>query len=225
MHLRNNLKVARKKRSLKQQAVANQLDTTVGTISNWENDVSSPNFNQLIILSKIYGVSIDKLLTSDLSDPDNWDENDEYSKVDLSKSNILVPSIAQAGYINTWSQIRTDENIRVIEIPGIKGEARTFEVVGDSMAPVLVHGDYVSCTKVADLRDLVDGNIYVIVSATEGVTIKYLQLYNTGIKCIPHDRSNFTPFMIEYSDVKEVWMVRIRITKYFISTHLLNPAL
>jgi len=55
---------------------------------------------------------------------------------------------AQAGYVNEFPQSYTDQNLIPISIPGIEGEARTFEITGGSMEPALIEGDYVVCRRV-----------------------------------------------------------------------------
>lgn len=55
----------RKKIGLSQEQLAEQVDVTRQTISNWELDVTAPNPKQLKILSKILNVSIDELLDNE----------------------------------------------------------------------------------------------------------------------------------------------------------------
>lgn len=48
-----------------QVELANQLNVSKQTVSNWENDNIQPSINMLIRLSKIFGVSTDYLLGLD----------------------------------------------------------------------------------------------------------------------------------------------------------------
>ena len=55
----------RKKKGLSQEALSEIMDVTRQTISNWELDETSPNPEQLKMLSKEFNVSIDELLDND----------------------------------------------------------------------------------------------------------------------------------------------------------------
>jgi transcriptional regulator with XRE-family HTH domain len=56
------LKKIRLQKGFSQQYVADQLNLTRQTISKWENGRGYPDFENLILLSELYGVSIDKLV-------------------------------------------------------------------------------------------------------------------------------------------------------------------
>lgn len=55
-------KEARKQSNLTQQEVAKRLKVCQSNVSDWENDVSRPEYEKLIELAKIYQVSIYDLL-------------------------------------------------------------------------------------------------------------------------------------------------------------------
>lgn len=55
-------KNARKESGLTQQQVADKMGIRQSNISDWENDISRPEYEKLVELSKLYGVSIYDLL-------------------------------------------------------------------------------------------------------------------------------------------------------------------
>lgn len=55
----------RKSRNLSQVEVANCLDVTKQTVSNWENNNILPSIDMLIKVSKLFSVSTDYLLELD----------------------------------------------------------------------------------------------------------------------------------------------------------------
>lgn len=55
----------RKKRGLSQEQLGEKINVTRQTISNWELGETSPNPEQLKLLSKVLNVSIDELLDND----------------------------------------------------------------------------------------------------------------------------------------------------------------
>ena len=52
----------RKEKGLSQEALAEQLNTTRQAISKWENNQGYPETEKLLMLSNIFGVSVDSLL-------------------------------------------------------------------------------------------------------------------------------------------------------------------
>ena len=66
MKLGNNILKLRKGCKLSQEQLAEKVDVTRQTISNWELGETSPNPEQLKLLSKALNVSIDELLNNDI---------------------------------------------------------------------------------------------------------------------------------------------------------------
>lgn len=65
MKFGDNFKKLRLQSKLSQQQVALALGINQSNISNWEKDVSRPEYENLIQLSKLYGVTISELLGID----------------------------------------------------------------------------------------------------------------------------------------------------------------
>lgn len=55
-------KELRKNCGLTQKQVAAQLNISQSNVSDWENDISRPEYENLIALAKIYEVSVEDLL-------------------------------------------------------------------------------------------------------------------------------------------------------------------
>ena len=66
MTLGQNILNLRKKNGLSQEQLGEKIDVTRQTISNWELDITSPNPEQLKLLSKTLNTSIDELIGNDL---------------------------------------------------------------------------------------------------------------------------------------------------------------
>lgn len=56
----------RKKSGLSQEELGEEVNVTRQTISNWELDETTPNPNQLKLLSKALNVSVDELIGNDI---------------------------------------------------------------------------------------------------------------------------------------------------------------
>ena len=55
-------KNARKESGLTQQQVADKMGIRQSNVSDWENDISRPEYEKLVELTKLYGVSVYDLL-------------------------------------------------------------------------------------------------------------------------------------------------------------------
>ena len=60
-----NFKNIRKQCGLSQQEVADKLQIKQSSVSDWENDVSRPDYEKLIALAELYDVTLYKLLGID----------------------------------------------------------------------------------------------------------------------------------------------------------------
>lgn len=66
MELGNKILDLRKKKGLSQEELGEKISVTRQTISNWELGETSPNIEQLKLLSKEFNISIDELVDNDI---------------------------------------------------------------------------------------------------------------------------------------------------------------
>ncbi len=65
MNFGENFKNIRKQCGLSQQEVADKLQIKQSSVSEWENDVSRPDYEKLIALAELYDVTLYELLGID----------------------------------------------------------------------------------------------------------------------------------------------------------------
>lgn len=65
MNFGENFKNIRKQCGLSQQEVADKLQIKQSSVSDWENDVSRPDYEKLIALAELYDVTLYELLGVD----------------------------------------------------------------------------------------------------------------------------------------------------------------
>ncbi len=82
MQIGKQLKDARKQSDLTQEDVAEKLNVSRQTISNWENEKSYPDIISIIELSDLYSISLDNLLKGDKEMIEHLEES-----TDIVKSN------------------------------------------------------------------------------------------------------------------------------------------
>ena len=68
MNLGDKLLELRKKKGLSQEEVAFELNVTRQTISKWETNQTTPDFDKIAPLCKLYEISTDELLTGKKTD-------------------------------------------------------------------------------------------------------------------------------------------------------------
>jgi transcriptional regulator with XRE-family HTH domain len=65
MNIGEKLKLARMDANMTQEALAEMLAVSRQTISNWENGRSYPDIASIIVMSDVYGMTLDSLLKGD----------------------------------------------------------------------------------------------------------------------------------------------------------------
>ena len=65
MNLEEKLQMLRKKNGYSQEQLADKIGIARQTVSKWENGQAIPELNGLILLSELYGVTIDRIVKDD----------------------------------------------------------------------------------------------------------------------------------------------------------------
>ncbi len=176
-----NLKYLLDSRNVSQQALGEYVGMAHTAISNYKLGKNFPEVRVLMKICQYFGIEPNDLLLKDLS---SGVEPSRIEKIALpgnvKGTNILVPVSAQAGYPLEWTQ-EYIQTLTFVAIPGIVGEARTFEVSGNSMSPALRTGEFISCIPVSDVTKIEENRIYVVVARESGIHVKYLQLEDQRI--------------------------------------------
>ncbi len=129
--------------------------------------------------------------------------------------NILFTSV-DAFASNTIGVDVGEEN-QYFHIPGLEGELVAFNINGDSMNPTIGNGDLVICAGLSSQNDILDNEIYAIVT-NESVRVKRLQrIYNnygqwTHLKLISDNYIDYDPVTIKLDQVRKVYRVVRRLT-------------
>jgi len=90
MKLNENIYNLRKTKGFSQEYIAEKINVSRQTISNWELGETSPNPEQLLLLSQIFETSVDKLLGNEI---DFKEDNSKFNYIYLG-STIVCGSIA-----------------------------------------------------------------------------------------------------------------------------------
>lgn len=96
MEIGKKLKNARMSSGLTQECVAEELEVSRQTISNWENEKSYPDIVSVIKLSDLYSVSLDELLKGDIKMMEHLEESTNVVKSNRKLIGAILANIAFA---------------------------------------------------------------------------------------------------------------------------------
>lgn len=133
MALGNKILEYRKRNGLSQEQLADKINVTRQTISNWELGETQPNSEQLKMLSKEFSISIDELLDNDIKNISLSKTNvQKHSKSKYLKIFLICIVIIIVGifilYINKNNFKRKDKIIDKTIICSLYGENHTFNI-------------------------------------------------------------------------------------------------
>jgi len=177
----NHIKELREKMNLGQKELAQALEVSQPTVSDWENGRKKPSAASTEKLAEFFSVTIDFLLGK---------EDDAASRY------VRIPVLGkvQAGYPTD----AIEEVLDYEEIPAdwTKGGAEYFalQIRGRSMEPQMREGDTVIVRRQPDIES---GNIAVVLVAGEDATVKLVKKLKNGLFLQPFN-PDFEPFF--YSD-------------------------
>lgn len=226
MFISKNLKALRKRLKKSQEEVAQELNMHRSTYSGYENEVATPNIENLVIFSKYYQISIDDLIQKDLSSLSaiEWERfsNEWQSQVKGLNLRVLtsvvnqqneevielIPEKARAGYVAGFSDPEFMKELPSLNLPFLSKNKkyRAFPISGDSMPPV-VSGSFVVAEFVQDWTTIKSGTPCVLVSKEEGIVFKFLysHLDENQTFLLVSSNPSYEPYSVHVSGIFEIW--------------------
>ena len=208
-----NIRLLRNKKNLSQQSFAESLGMSRVRYSKYEDGRSEAPYEILIRISKFFNVSIDLLLTLDISKypVDNMMKLPENRVVlpiivDSEGENYIeiVPQKASMGYLQGYSDNEYIEKLARMKLPFLKNaKYRAFLADGDSMPP-FADGSYIIGEYVEQLKDLKSGKEYIFVTS-EGITYKTFVEQTEKSVVVSADNTFYKPYKISIENVLEIW--------------------
>lgn len=80
----------RKKENLSQEELAYKLNVTRQTISKWETDQSTPDFDKIVPLCKVFGITTDELFNGAKKETNDYEEKIDSSKIQENKKKRTI---------------------------------------------------------------------------------------------------------------------------------------
>lgn len=217
IYLKENMKFLRKQKGMTQGDLADKLDVKRSLIGSYEEGRGVPKLTVIRQMAELFGVSLDELLSCDLSKEEQSTKNKEQEKLKLLSVVVtpdneelisIVPVKASAGYLNGRADAEYMERLPNFSMPVAelsKGRSyRVFQIKGDSMLPV-PPGSYIFCDYVEHVSGIREGKPYVLVTADEGVVYKRVFQPNEEQLLLKSDNLEYDPYLVESSSVLEIW--------------------
>jgi transcriptional regulator with XRE-family HTH domain len=214
--LKENMQFLRKKQGITQNGLATLLETKRSLIGSYEEGRGVPKLEMIKRMADIFGVSLDDLLSTDISKeaekPLKMGEGLKVLTVIVTPENderiTIVPVKAAAGYLNGRSDPDYIGQLPHFSMPVTEisqnRSYRVFQIKGDSMLPV-PPGSYLFCEYLETLTDIREGNTYVLITSDEGVVYKRVYLNNEHELLLKSDNPEYAPYTVESSGILEIW--------------------
>ena len=114
MEIGKKLKEARLNRDLTQEVIAEKLNVSRQTISNWENEKSYPDIISVIELSNLYSISLDDLLKGDERMMEHLEESTNVVKSTRKLIGAIILNIITVILLITLSMFLPDKSYYLI---------------------------------------------------------------------------------------------------------------
>lgn len=233
----SNIKKLRTIKKLSQAEFAKIFDLARPSIGAYEEGRAEPKIDTIIQIAKHFGLSIDILLTKELTTHELY--SFDLLNERLNKAHKFIPSDLTSSRANI-SLVNTDKyldyivshknkdfisNLPLIELPTpFKGTPRAFELNGSEMEyhqNGLHHGDILLCQlKSHDKpKKIAFSRTYLVVTG-DFITTRRLAFVEDGVFEFTTDDPNYPPLELPVEKILELWEV-----KGVFSTYLNPPKL
>ena len=81
MEIGRQIRKYRQELNMSQEELADHVFVTRQTVSNWENDKNYPDINSLVLLSSLFGISLDILVKGDMEKMEEMIKNEDIRKL------------------------------------------------------------------------------------------------------------------------------------------------
>lgn len=218
-HFVSNLKHLRKEQDLTQQQLAEKLGVNRSVIGAYEEERAEPKLNTLLHMCRFFKVSMDELITKNISGNRSKDvftgENLRLLPIVVDKESeeervTLVPERASAGYTRGYGDVDFVGNLPAFSLPfpelSRQKTYRIFQISGDSMMPV-TSGSYIICEYITNWNDVRNDDCYILLTKDDGIVYKRVinNIDKEGSLVLKSDNPDYEAYTVPADHVLEVW--------------------
>ncbi len=219
--LSENIKWLRKKKQITQTELAVLLELNRPIIGSYEEGRAEPKTEVLKKMAHCFNVSVDELLSANLTTEETNDQEFSSGKNLRVLSVVvneqsgeeripLIPVKAAAGYLQGYGDPEFIEQLNTFKLPFQEMKPgktyRMFQIKGDSMLPV-PDGAYIISSYVQDWNNVKSGQCYVAITENNGIVYKRLvnKIKESQSFVMASDNSLYEPYQVPVQEIKEIW--------------------
>ena len=225
----DNIKFLRKNNHMTQEQLAEKIGIKRSLLGAYEEGRADPRLNNLLKISEVFKVSVDTLISEDVSEFESAFGNVFNRKPKTKVLSItvdeegeeyidLIPQKASAGYLNGYSDPEYLEEMPKFKLPFLakNGTYRAFEISGDSMLPLLP-GTVIICKYLESASEIKNGKPYILLTSSEGIVFKrvFMNSAQENTCELVSDNKYYQPYEINKEDIMEVWEAVMFISQNF----------
>lgn len=214
-----NLRFLRKQRHLTQEEFARELGIKRSLMGAYEENRAMPKLPVLQRISDVFSLSLDDILTRDLSnDSEAPTDREPHRDFKLSENKnetnaiVFVPLHAASGYLAGLDDPDYLAGLQYFVLPILPTglNYRAFEIVGDSMLPT-VSGSIIVASRLGNPEMIKNLEKYIIVSKRDGIVYKRIQLNykNKDVLNLISDNPTYGPYQVGVEDICEIWRAEL----------------
>jgi len=231
-----NIKKIRTIKKLSQAEFAKKFNLARPSVGAYEEGRAEPKIDTVIQIAQEYRLSIDLLLTKELTInelyrfdifKENYDqelaakEQDDSDVIKAKHRTAFVPAAQSLEYIVNYRNRDYIESLPWIYLPiQISSGSRAFEMTGSEMEynhNGLHHGDILVCVNTnLDQAMIKPGKVYLAVTKQE-ISVRRITTVHEGVYEFTSDDPNYLPIQLRHTELLELWRVRGAYSTY------LNP--
>jgi transcriptional regulator with XRE-family HTH domain len=229
-----NIRKLRTVKKLSQAAFAELFGLARPSVGAYEEGRSEPKMETLIQIAQHFGLSVDLLLTKELTVNElyHFDIYQQKSAAEppASLANAdrqqhltpYVPAARMLEYIVQHHDTNFIDGLRMLTFPHNLGPAtRAFELNGADMQPTLRHQDVLLCCHIEKASPLLHrGRLYAFVTQSRLLVRRLSEQQPGGVLKLRADNPDYPIQDLALTDALEIWEVHGSF-----STHLQAPAL
>ncbi len=224
-----NVRKIRTVKKLSQAAFAEIFNLARPSVGAYEEGRAEPKIDTIIQIANYFDLSIDALLTKDLTinelvrfDSLKDKKTDQkisptyYARKTLQNLNTkYIPSTKYLDYIGNFRNVDFIDNLPALHFPHIKSStARAFEIIDNAMMfdnVGISPGDIViSEKKILHRADLHVDHVYVVV-LEDNILTRRLQEKSKKLKLAP-DNPDWKKIFLAFESIKEIWEISCILT-------------
>lgn len=227
----SNLKVLRERKKRSQQELADFMGIKRSILNNYENGISNPSIENLLLISEYFSISINTLLTLDFRKLSQSQLSELERGLDVhikgshlrvlattvnnqNEDNVELVSVkAKAGYASGYGDPEYIAKLPSYHFPFLPKDKkhRAFQISGDSMLPIRDRS-WIACHYIDDWFTIQNGQGYVVITKDDGIVFKrvYNRIKDNGTLLLVSLNPEFQPYEVKITDVLEVWKFALK---------------